>query len=168
MVRESSQRRFIMKRKITILTAILGGTLGVTALPASAQSVQIRLGPSGHRCVSSSCCVSYAGTLWVDGCKTQIRSDRSLSSEIARAFRRAGYRAHCRNGRVVVDFYACDRPKIRWSGSRYRLDQCWSIDSVELTPRHRAPSIATRSNGYHPVRYRPSRPSYWRPSQRCR
>ena len=157
-----------MTRKLTILTAIIGTTLGASTLPAQAGDLRIRIGSPGHRCVSSSCCVSYAGNLWIDGCKTKIRADRDLSSQIVRAFRRAGYRAHCDRGRVFVDFYACDRPKIRWTGSRYRLDQCWSIDSVELTPRSRAPSIGTRHNGYDPVRYRPSRRSYAWPARRCR
>jgi len=156
-----------MTRKITILTALLGTTLGVATLPSNAGDYQIRIGTSGHRCTSSSCCVSYAGEIWIDGCKTKIRSDRNLSSEIARAFQRAGYRAHSRNGRVKVDFYASDRPKIRWSGSRYRLDLCWSIDSVELTTRHRVPSIGTRRNGHDPVRYRPAPKHRNWPARRC-
>lgn len=157
-----------MTRSLTILTAILGATLGTAAMHADAGDHRVRISSSGHRCTSSSCCVTYAGELWIDGCKTKIRSDRSLSSEIARAFQRAGYRAHCRNGRVVVDFYACERPKIRWGGSRYRLDQCWSIDSVELTPRRRSPSIGTRHNRYDPIRYRPGRSSQRWPARRCR
>ncbi|MCA9303944.1 MAG: hypothetical protein KC996_07480 [Phycisphaerales bacterium] len=145
-----------MTRHITILTALLSTALGAAALPANAGDIQIRFGSSSSRWNTSSCSVSYAGELWIDGCKTSIRVDRDLSSEIVRAFRQAGYRAHCRNGRVVVDFYACDRPKVRWSSSRYAMNMCWSIDSVELSTHRRAPSIGTRRNGHDPVRYRPA------------
>ncbi|MBL4592076.1 MAG: hypothetical protein JKY96_08965 [Phycisphaerales bacterium] len=145
-----------MKLNTTILkTTLLAAVIGISTLPAQASDGYGR----GHNNSSYGQRASYAGEITIDGYTTRIRSDRHIATNIARAFRRAGYYAHTRNGRVVVDYADCPRPRVRWYADGYSLQMRWGYDSVSFTYDHRyAPSYRPRHRGR---RHAPRRVRQW-------
>ncbi len=129
--------------------AIAATFIGMGALPAQA-AAPARGGYSNDGYHQRTI---YAGTITIDGCTTRIRKNGHIGSQIARAFRNAGYSAHTNNGRVSVDFCGFPRPRVRWHADSYSLGMRWEYDSVRLTPRYRSVS-PRRSRHYRPQRSR--------------
>lgn len=73
-----------------------------------------------------------AGAISIDGCRTTIRSDHDVRSQVARAFRRAGYRAYSRHGQIVVDF-GHRRPNVRWFSEGYRTNIRWQQGCLSIS-----------------------------------
>lgn len=72
------------------------------------------------------------GSFRIDGKLYYVSDDRSVASQIASAFSRAGYYATVDYETVIVRFgYGC-RPRFQWSGYNYRLSQSWRSDSLVL------------------------------------
>lgn len=108
--------------------------LGAFAAPAAAGNYAPRHGGHGH--ASHHSCDwrghTYAGTIQIDGCRTTIRSDCDPRTEIIRAFRRAGYYAYVRHGKVFVE-YNCRRPNVRWFSEGYRTNIRWDRGCLSIS-----------------------------------
>ena len=132
--------------KIRTLALIMAASLvGLGSSPALASAPEYR----GHGHSSYQHRGAYAGEITIDGCTTRIRKGGHVASQIVRAFRRAGYSACVRNGRVQVDFSECSRPRVRWCAESYSLSMRWGYDTVCMTPRYRA-SHPRPSRRYRP------------------
>ncbi|MGJ8635718.1 MAG: hypothetical protein ACSHX5_02605 [Phycisphaerales bacterium] len=98
---------------------VLGSTfaIGGIAQDASAGSdFRISYSSSSHGYRDS----SNAGILEIDGRRFTIRSYNNIGMQIAKAFRRSGYDAYCENGKVIVCFDPCDKPRVCWFNRGYR------------------------------------------------
>lgn len=122
----------ITNRKAWTLIAVTTAALmGGVAPVASAGDVYWSVRSSSCSPYTS----SYAGFLTIDGRRFTIRSYNNIGRQIAHAFRRAGYDASCRDGRVIVCYdYRCP-PRVRWQTRGYRasfercdgrMEICWS------------------------------------------
>jgi hypothetical protein len=118
-------------------SVVLASVLAVGAGTANANEYRFQIGNGYGSCSPRAYRVSYAGEIRINGCTTKIRADRSVSSQIAKAFRRAGYYAHVSRGCVIVDYSRCDRPRVRWCADGYNLSMRWGHDSARFSIQKR-------------------------------
>lgn len=98
---------------------VLGSTFaigGVTQEASAGSDIRISYSSSSHGYRDS----SNAGILEIDGRRFTIRSYNNIGMQIAKAFRRCGYDAYCENGKVIVCFDPCDKPRVSWFNRGYR------------------------------------------------
>lgn len=98
---------------------ILGSvfSIGGIAQEAAAQhDVRISYSNSSHGYRNS----SNAGILEIDGRRFVIRSYNDIGRQIVQSFRRCGYDAYCENGKVIVCFDPCRKPRVCWFNRGYR------------------------------------------------
>lgn len=122
----------MLKKRFVIAACLLSGMIGA---PAVASSLHLTVGGHGHNHGQQSCTWrghAYAGTLLINGCRTVIRSDCDVRSEILRAFQRAGYHACFDRGSLVVSYRGCARPNIRWYGESTGARFSWGHSSVRI------------------------------------
>ena len=132
-VSTQQQRRLEMNTNRKVLTLIALSTVALMGGAASTASAS-----SDVYSIRSSCTPytsTYAGYLYIDGRRFTIRSYNNIGRQIAHAFRKAGYDASCRDGRVIVCYdYRCP-PRVRWHQRGYRasfeqcdgqMEICWS------------------------------------------
>lgn len=109
-----------MNTKRNVLSLVALGSMmliGGVATEASAGSdIRISYGNSSHRYQAS----SNAGILEIDGRRFTIRSYNNIGMQIAKAFQRCGYDAHCENGKVIVCFDPYNKPRVCWFNRGYR------------------------------------------------
>ena len=113
----------------------------------------------GHRhtsACSQTCGYSVAGYITIDGRRTQIKAGQGMLAQIARAFRKQGYRAWIHDGCLRVD-YGCYRPDVRWKAGDYSTRISWGWDEMTLSLRR---AYKVSSYNYPQRRYRPIRRSY--------
>jgi len=145
-----------MTRKNTRALAIIALlTMGVGA--GFAQAAGPNRGHHGHRhSATCGCDIRIAGYLTIDGCRTKITAGRGMNAQIARAFRKAGYRAWIEGNCVRVDYGYC-KPSVRWSTDDYAAQLRWSWGDLHVSLRE------VRRFNDRPVRvYRSHRPYYRR------
>jgi hypothetical protein len=172
------------KYSVLAMATVMGG-LGLVASPAAADDgVRITFGGGSVR-IGSSCSWHghlSAGTIIIDGCRTQIRSGCDVRQEIVRAFRIAGYDAECRDGAVVVRYGRC-RPSVQWYAGgwgtsfswhggclsiRAYENQCGSCrDDHRPWPGSRHDDRDDRDHGHRDRDHRPNWGKRW-PSRGCR
>ncbi len=152
--------------KRTILAAVIALAAGAS-IAAAGSSYDRHRGPVGGHLHSSTCgCPSYiqfAGSITIDGRTTRIRTDRSMISQMARAFENAGYHAWVSGGRLQVD-YGRHRPRVQWRRDRYTAGFDWNRGRLSVSlRRYRAPSIRNRHYDHNrrPARRIIRRPSRW-------
>ncbi len=63
---------------------------------------------------------STAGILVIDGERFTIRSHRNIGRQIVNAFRRCGYDATIRHGKVIVHYGRYNSPRVSWYKRGYR------------------------------------------------
>lgn len=132
--------------KRTLLAALITLAAGASIATAGGSYDRHR-GPGGGHLHSSTCgCpsyVEYAGSITIDGRTTRIRTDRSMLSQMARAFENAGYHAWVSGGRLQVD-YGRHRPRVQWRRDRYTAGFDWNRGRLSVSlRRYRAPIIRT-------------------------
>lgn len=106
-------------RSLALLAALL--TLGLGAGPVLAA------GPGhGHRSHDRGYGYDYpsAGWITIDGYRTHIEGGPGKLARIARAFRKAGYKARVYDGVLRVDTGYC-KPRIYWSAGVYDARLLW-------------------------------------------
>ena len=133
--------------KRTIFASLIALTAGASIATAGSSYDRHR-GPGGGHLHSSTCgCpshIQYAGSITIDGCTTRIRTDRPMLSQIARAFKDAGYHAWISRGCLHVDYGRC-RPRVQWRRERYTAGFDWDRGRLSVSlRRYRAPSIRNR------------------------
>ncbi|GEM_PF-3459466 len=118
-------------KRAALGTALL---VGIIAAPAAAAHAVPRGGGQCHH-AHRSCDWrghDYAGTIVINGCRTVIRGDHNPRREIIRAFRRSGYHAYVRHGKVFVE-YNCRRPHVRWFAEGYRTSIRWDRGCLSIS-----------------------------------
>lgn len=122
-----------MNRLTMALAAAAVGGVGLLPGTAHASNARVQVsswGGSGHSACSS-CDHGVAGVISIDGRRTTVRAGHGVNEQLVHAFRRAGYRASCERGRVVVRFGYC-RPSVRWSGDGYGTSFSWEGDCLSI------------------------------------
>ena len=90
----------------------------------------------GHRHSSTCGCdvQPIAGYLTINGCQTKIIAGRGMNAQIARAFRKEGYRAWIEDGCVRVDYGYC-KPNVRWRTDDYAAQLRWAWGDLHVSLR---------------------------------
>lgn len=121
----NAKQRFISLAALGSLMMI-----GGLATEASAGSdIRISYGNSSHRYQAS----SNAGILEINGWRYTIRSYNNIGMQIAKAFRRSGYDAYCENGKVIICFDPCDKPRVCWFNRGYRTSIHTRSDRMSIS-----------------------------------
>lgn len=119
-------------RKVLAMMVLGSATLlgGVASTAAAESDVYFNVRSSSHGHSSS-----VAGQLTIDGRRFTIRSYGNIGRQIVSAFRRCGYDASSRYGKVTVCYDPYCPPRVRWQDRGYRgtildcdgrLTLCWS------------------------------------------
>lgn len=123
-------------RSLTLFTALI--TLGLGAAPVLAAEPGHGY---GHRYRSHDRGYGYeypaAGWITIDGYRSRIEGGPDKLARIARAFRKAGYKARVYDGVLRVDA-GYDKPRIYWSAGAYDVLVRWEGYglSLEFTPAY--------------------------------
>ena len=130
--------------------------LGFGAAPTLAGGLHHGHRHGNYSTIGTSCGQRVAGYITIAGCRTKITAGRGMLAQIARAFRKKGYRAWIHDGCLSVD-YGCYRPEVRWKAFDYSTRIKWGWDEMTLSLRR---AYRTSSYDYPQRRYRPIRRSY--------